>query len=180
MTRIYLYNVESGRITPVTTDRYDSYSPEWTPDGKWLYFLSDRNFASVVGSPWGSRQPEPFFDKQTKIYHVSMKPGERSPFAPDDELHPATASEEKRDEKKPEEKKETAAATPAPAPAAQGVKPAPSAPADLTGIETRLIEVPIPAGNYGNLATDGKRLYFRSEEVSTPGPAALKTLPIEN
>ena len=103
MTRISIYNVESGRITPVTTNRYDSYSPEWTPDGKWLYFLSDRNFVSVVGSPWGSRQPEPFFDKQAKVYHVSMKPGERSPFAPDDELHPATA-EEKKEEKKPEAK----------------------------------------------------------------------------
>ena len=184
MTRISIYNVESGRITPVTTNRYDSYSPEWTPDGKWLYFLSDRNFVSVVGSPWGSRQPEPFFDKQAKVYHVSMKPGERSPFAPDDELHPATAEEKKEekkpDDKKPEEKKETTAPAPAPTPAAQGVKPAPPAPADLTGIETRLIEVPLPAGNYRELSTDGKRLYFLSGDVSTPGPPALKTLAIEN
>ena len=72
--------------TPVTSDRYDSYSPAWSRDGKWLYFLSDRNFVSVVGSPWGSRQPEPFFDKQTRIYHVSLEPGARSPFQPDDEL----------------------------------------------------------------------------------------------
>ena len=40
-------------------------------------------------SPWGSRQPEPFFDKQTKIYQVALKPGERSPFQPDDELYAA-------------------------------------------------------------------------------------------
>jgi tricorn protease len=86
------------RITPVTTDRYDSYSPAWSADGKWLYFLSDRNFVSAVGSPWGSRQPEPFFDKQTKIYLVSMKPGERSPFQPDDELSPP-AKEDKPEEK---------------------------------------------------------------------------------
>ena len=26
-------------------------------------------------SPWGSRQPEPFFDKQTQIYHVALVPG---------------------------------------------------------------------------------------------------------
>ena len=56
---------------------------------KWLYFLSDRHFVSVVPSPWGSRQPEPFFDKQTEIYQVSLKPGERSPFQPDDELYVA-------------------------------------------------------------------------------------------
>ena len=73
----------------MTSDRYDSSSPAWTPDGKWLYFLSDRNFESLVGGPWGSRQPEPFYDRQTKIYHVALKRGERSPFQADDELQPA-------------------------------------------------------------------------------------------
>ncbi len=175
MTRLYLYSADSGNITAVSTDRYDSYSPEWSPDGKWLYFLSDRNFVSAVPTPWGSRQPEPFFDKQTKIYLVSMKPGERSPFQPDDELHPATPDDKKPEEKKPEEKKDT----PATPPAAQGVKPPAPATTDLTGIETRLFEVPLAAGNYSALGTDGKRLYFMSRDVSTPG-RALKTLAIEN
>jgi tricorn protease len=177
MARIHLYSVESGRSTPVTTDRYDSYSPEFSPDGKWLYFLSDRNFVTVVQSPWGSRQPEPFFDKQTTIFHVSMKPGERSPFQPDDELSgptPAAATDKPAD--KPSD---TPAAPPSPAPAAQGVKPAPTIAVDLTGIQTRLLEVPLAAGNYSTLSTDGKRLYFFSRDVSTPG-AALRTLPIEN
>ncbi len=181
MTRLYLYNADTGRVTPVTTDRYDSYSPEWTPDGKWLYLLSDRNFVTAVPSPWGSRQPEPFFDKQTKIYMVSMRPGERSPFQPDDELHPPPANDEKKsdeqksDEKKTDEKKDSRPATPA----AQGVPTPPPAAADLSGIETRLIEVPLAAGNYSNLSTDGKRLYFVSGEVSSP-TRALKTLEIEN
>jgi tricorn protease len=202
MTRLFLYDVEKRTSTPVTTDRYDSYSPEFSPDGKWLYFLSDRNFVSVVGSPWGSRQPDPFFDKQTKVFHVSMKPGERSPFQPDDELTPASsASTEKPGEKpgdKPAEKpgekpapakpgdKPAAAAPPAGAsapagerPDAQGVKPAPSVPVDLTGIQTRLLEVPVPAGNYADLASDGKRLYFVSTEAGSPRES-LKTFPIEN
>jgi tricorn protease len=174
MTRLYLYDVASAAVTPVTTDRYDSYSPEWSPDGTWLYFLSDRNFVSVVGSPWGSRQPEPFFDKQTKLFHVSMKPGERSPFEPDDELYVAPKELPKEAEKKTEESKPEAA------PPVQGVKPAPTAPVDLTGIETRLIEVPVAPGNYSELSSDGKRLYFLSREVSATGRPSLKTLAIEN
>ncbi len=62
---------------------------------------------SLVPQPWGSRQPEPFFDKQTKIFHVSMKPGERSPFQPDDELRGDTPAPEKQADKpaeKPGEK----------------------------------------------------------------------------
>ncbi len=178
MTRLYLYNPEAGRITPVTTDRYDSYSPAWSADGTWLYFLSDRHFASAVGSPWGSRQPEPFFDKQTKIYMVSMTPGARSPFQPDDELSPPALTESKDDKK--DDKKEDKKDTPSPAPAAQGVPPGAAVAADLAGIETRLIEVPLEAGNYGRLATDGKRLYFTSREVSSTSRPALKTLAIEN
>ena len=93
LTRIYLYEIATARIVPVTSDRYDSGSPAWSADGKWLYFLSDRNFESLVGSPWGSRQPEPFWDRQTKIYHVALKRGERSPFKPDDELQAANAGD---------------------------------------------------------------------------------------
>jgi tricorn protease len=181
MTRLYLYDVENAKATAVTSDRYDSYSPEFSPDGKWLYFLSDRHFNSVVGSPWGSRQPEPFFDKQTKIFHVSMKPGERSPFEPDDELNAPSAATEKPTEK-PGEKPGEKPSTEKPAatnPAAQGVKPAPSVPVDLSGIQTRLLEVPVPPGNYGDLSTDGKRLYFVSSEAGSPR-GSLKTLAIEN
>ena len=183
MTRLYLYNPEADRITPVTTDRYDSYSPAWSPDGKWLYFLSDRSFVSAVQSPWGSRQPEPFFDKQTKMYLVSMKPGERSPFQPDDELSPPATdekSDQKPDQKKDEKKDEKKEATPTPAPAAQGVQPATPAVADLTGIQTRLLEVPLPAGNYSDLSNDGKRLYFVSRDVSATTRPSLKTLAIDN
>jgi tricorn protease len=157
-TVMYLYNAASAAIAPVTTDRYDSFSPAWSPDGKWLYFLSNRTFVSVVGSPWGSRQPEPFFDKQTKIYQVALKRDERSPFQPDDELHPPPP----KDEKKPD-----SAATP-------------KVEIDLEGIRTRLMEVPVPAGNYSDLATDGKRLYYLSADASTDGKKALKTMAIDN
>jgi tricorn protease len=187
MTRLFLYGIDSAKTTPVTTNRYDSYSPAFSPDGKWLYFLSDRNFVSAVGSPWGSRQPEPFFDKQTKIFHVSMKAGERSPFQPDDELSPPAKSDESKPGEKPAE---TGPSRPGDRPvdakaveaglSRPGVKPAPPVPVDLEGIETRLIEVPLPAGNYSDLANDGKRLYFLSRETGATGRPSLKTLAIEN
>ncbi len=174
MRQIFLYSVASGAITPLTTDRYDSYSPVWSTDGKWIYFLSDRNFVSVVGSPWGSRQPEPFYDKQTKAYHVALVRGERSPFQPDDELAKPKPEEKKgpeegarasqaRDEKKDEK--------PAPAPAVR---------IDLDGIQQRLIEVPLAPGNYNSLSTDGKRLYFLTADADGGARRTLKTLAIEN
>ena len=64
----------------------ESYSPAWSPDGKWLYFLSDRELRSLVSSPWGVRQPEPFFTETTRIYALALTKDQRWPFQPKDEL----------------------------------------------------------------------------------------------
>jgi tricorn protease len=174
MRQIFLYNVGSGAVTPLTTDRYDSYSPVWSTDGKWIFFMSDRNFVSVVGSPWGSRQPEPFYDKQTKIYHMALVRGERSPFQPDDELAKPKPDEKKGSEaggQKPEGRDEKKDEKPAPTPTVR---------IDVDGIQQRLIEVPLEPGNYNALSTDGKRLYFLSAAVDTGPRHTLRTLAIDN
>ncbi len=191
LSRIWICEVATGRLGAVTSDRYDSDSPAWSPDGKWLYFLSDRHFDSLVSSPWGSRQPEPFFDKPTEIYALALKKGERSPFAPDDELHPPRTEDGK--EKKEEKSDETKKAEPQPPAKKPGAsseagKPAPAATAtavapvdiDLDGIETRLIEVPVPPGNYAALSVDAKRLYYLARETGRDAKPALKTFPIDN
>ncbi len=177
MSRLWVCEAATGRVTPVTTDRYDSGSPAWSPDGKWLYFLSDRQFESLVGSPWGSRQPEPYFDKQAKVYAAALKKGERSPFAQDDELHPAKkeeAKEPKKEEEKKVEKKDEKKD--------EAAKPAatPKVDIDLDGIEARIVEVPVPAGNYSELSVDAKRLYYVSRDVGRDAKPALKTFPIDN
>lgn len=190
LTRIFLYDVAAGRIVPATSDRYDSYSPAWSPDGKWLYFLSDRNFESLVGSPWGSRQPEPYWDRQQHIYHLALKKGERSPFQPDDELHAAAAAEKPAaaTAASPTPSMAGGAASPPPQDRASAAKPAvPEKPAasvtvvvDSDGLESRLIDVPVPAGNYSNLSVDAKRLYFVARPTGRDGKPTLKTLSIDN
>ena len=161
LSRIYLYGVGSGQITPLTSDRYDSSDPVWSTDGKWLWLLSDRNFVSLVGSPWGSRAPEPFFDKQVKLYQVALRKGERSPFRLDDELLKPDA--------KPAAKPDSAASA--------GTV---TVNVDLDGIQQRLEELPIAAGNYSALGTDGKRLYLVTRESGTAAKPALRTIAIDN
>lgn len=206
LTRIYLFNVADAKATALTSDRYDSYSPVWSPDGKWIYFLSDRHLETLVPSPWGSRQPEPFFDRQAKIYQVALKAGTRSPFRPDDELTPPAEKDTDKDQKpapdkpapdkpapdKPAPDKpspdKTAADKPAKGSAADQAKPgvAPAKPdpvpavaIDLAGLERRLIELPVPRGNYASLDLDAKRLYVVSIDT-VDRKRALKTIAIDN
>ena len=84
-TQIKLYHLTDATIISATTDRCDSHHPAWSPDGKWLFFLSERDMRTMVGHPWGPRQPEPHFAEMTKIYALALTRGLRSPFLAKDE-----------------------------------------------------------------------------------------------
>ena len=46
---VHLYSLADSKITPVTTSMTNSFAPVFDPDGKYLYFLSDRDFNEVLG-----------------------------------------------------------------------------------------------------------------------------------
>ena len=56
---MHLIEIASGKKTQITSDRYDARTPAFSPDGKWLFFIGNRNLQSVVTNPWGQRSPEP-------------------------------------------------------------------------------------------------------------------------
>jgi len=75
---VHLYSLAESKITPVTTSMTNSYSPVFDPDGKYLYFLSDRDFNEVLGSiDFEFANP-----KTTRIYVVTLRKDEASPFLP--------------------------------------------------------------------------------------------------
>jgi len=64
----------------ITTDRLNSYSPSWSADGKWLYFASERHLYSKIRSPWGPRQPEPYYTQAAGIYAMPLDSALKFPF----------------------------------------------------------------------------------------------------
>jgi len=186
LSQVFVYRVEGGTTTALTTDRFDSGSPAWSPDGEWLYLLSDRNLQTLVRSPWGSRQPDPFLASPTEVYAVSLKKDGRFPFAPPDELHP---DETKKEEKKEEPKKGDAGAKTLEqggakdterekGKAAEKERPPKPVAIDLEGLSARLYKVPVPAGRYDALKTDGERLYWLSADNSFEPKRKLQALAI--
>ncbi|MFW5947325.1 MAG: S41 family peptidase, partial [Gemmatimonadota bacterium] len=150
--QLWLYDTDAGRARPITTDRFNAGSPVWGPNGDWLYFLSDRNFRSLVGSPWGTRQPEPYFTDEWKVYGLALRPGVEDPFAPPTELDPAEVDGAGGDE--PEEAGDDDVAPVA---------------IELAGIASRLVEVPIEPGNYRGLDRAGAHLYWIDEPLGGDG-----------
>ncbi len=154
--QIKVMNVETNKSFYLTTDRFESYNPVFGPDGNWLYFISDRTFNSLVGSPWGPRQPEPFYFKTGKIYMLALSDTVRSPFLANDELHPESKSSAK---KKTDE-----------------IKMDP----DMGNAPLRLYEVPLPADKISQLKAIGKFLYWTTQDVDDRSNTKLFALEISN
>ncbi|MCW5557122.1 MAG: PD40 domain-containing protein [Verrucomicrobiae bacterium] len=187
--QIHLYQVEDGARATVTSDRVDSYNPVWSPDGQWLYFLTDRRLRSLVGNPWGPRQPEPYFSDTTQIFAVALTPDARWPFQESTELSEPAAESEGKDKDKDNSKKskdapaapDAASSTPAAETASKDTPSKESAPkvtVDLAGIADRLYEVPAPAGNFQQLAVSKKHLFWLSRDTGFDSKQNLRQLEI--
>jgi len=165
---IRVYNVETGETFDLTSDRYDSKSPVWGADGEWIYFLSDRHFVSLVRSPWGPRQPEPFFDRTTRMYMMALQDGLRSPFRVETELTRAEENEDTPDDvddselqgESGEEESEAVEDDEDSEEDDGSDEKSPPVEIEIDGIADRLELVPVEPGNYSNLFVTEDRLFF--------------------
>ncbi len=203
-SQIHIYNVKDGTTTDLTSERVNSFSPFWSPDGKWIYFLSERHIESVVPSPWGSRAPEPFYNESVKLYLVSLLKDGRSPFEPKDELHPGEKDKDKDKNKDKDKEKEKdvekskssgadAQSTAAAAQAESGKDAREKTSGknsetnktvvvkiDWDGIRNRVFQVPVPPGNYSSLSVTEKHLYWVERGLGRGAKAKLRTVEITN
>jgi tricorn protease len=76
-SQIFLYSIETGKKAPATTDFYDNLYPTFDADGRYLYYVSSRNFAlrmdfyednHVIATP-------------QQVMAVQLRDGEAPPFA---------------------------------------------------------------------------------------------------
>lgn len=154
--QIWLWSLQKKEAVAVTTDRADSYDPAWSPEGKFLYFLSDRHLNSSVASPWGPRQPEPYFDKTTLIYELALQDDISSPFRELTELDTEQDTEEDTEEEEPGE-------------------PAFEIEIDFENIMRRIRKLPVVAGNYSELTVTENHLYWVSATQGTSPSKSLKS-----
>ena len=79
-SRVLLYSLAEDKQVTLTSDKYNSFSPAFSPDGDWIYFLSDRAFTAGPRSPWGDRNLGTVFDRRTEIFAYSLKDSAKFPF----------------------------------------------------------------------------------------------------
>lgn len=154
---IYIYDTKDGAIHPITGWTTNDYSPTWDPDGRYLYFLSDRTVNPRIG--WVDF--EQIVIEATRPYMVLLRPDVENPLAATKGLPPKEDEKKedekgKKDDKAKDEKKD------------EDEKPAPVE-IVFEGIQDRVIELPVEPGNYWGLTATSSKVFFAS--VPTQGIA---------
>ncbi|MEI7684419.1 MAG: PDZ domain-containing protein [Planctomycetota bacterium] len=142
MPRVYLYSLEQEKAFPVTDGWFDASHPVFSGDGKYLFFVSERDFNPLYSeTEWNHA----YVDMQ-KPYFVTLAKDTPSPFAP------------KSDEVAVAKDKEPA--TPMPDGKELKKKDAAALKVDPNGIIDRVLSLPVPAGQYSGLSSVGNSLYY--------------------
>lgn len=142
--RIAKPNGDATDIIDITDGRFCDESPHFTPDGKFLAFLSNRSFDPVYdGHSFDLSFPSPI-----KPYLVALAADTPSPFGPSiDTLEDDPADAGKNDD-----------------------GDAPVVRVDAEGLAHRVIAVPVPQGNYSALtAGEGSLLWLDTELSGVTG-----------
>lgn len=137
---IYLYSLENGETYQATDEFFNSSSPAFTPDGKYLLFASNRTFNPTTGGlEWNYT-----YNNMTKIYGATLDASLENPFAEydGDEAAKEKDNSDKKDDKKDDDK-------------SKDIK------IDAKGLKDRVFEFPISAANYGNIkALSNGKVYY--------------------
>jgi tricorn protease len=145
LTKIYLFSVEKNQAWEVTDGWFASSQPVFSSDGKYLFFVSNRDFNPIFSATeWNHA-----YQDMARIYFVTLAKDTPNPFAP------------KQDEVGAE------------APPAPKAEPGAALKVDPEGIKGRALSLTAPAANYRNLQSAGGLLYYQRSGRGEPGGSFL-------
>jgi tricorn protease len=145
MTTIQLYSLDSKKTIEVTDGWFSSFGPAFSPDGNYLFFVSDRSFSPMYGqTEWNH-----VYVDMARVYLVTLAATTPSPFAPKSDevsVQAAPEADKKGKDKKAkteDEKKEQ--------------KPVV---VDAGGIQARIAVIPATPSGYRDVACVGDKVFY--------------------
>lgn len=157
---VHVYSLDSKKATPLTDGLSDAQSAVFDRGGKYIYFLASTDIAETISLGGMSSMNHPV---TYGAYLIVLKASDPSPFAPES------------DEEKIETPAEKPAAPPA-TPPAGGEKKGVEVQIDFDGVGQRILSIPVPRGNYANVAalTPNALMLVRTPQIGFGAPEALR------
>jgi len=149
---IFVWSVADGALRRVTEATFNEYGPAWDPEGNYLYYLSDREYAPQIGTfEWNY-----VADRTTGIFALALREDVAHPFPPRSDEVELDGADEGSDEGEDGGDGEGADET------ESADEPEPPIEIDFDGLDRRVARVPLPADDYdGVSAIKGGLLYVR-------------------
>ena len=163
LAAIFIYDTKEHMTRQVTSDYYDDGYPVFDPEGKYLFFYSDRTFTPVYGdmdATW-------IYPNATNIFAATLRKDVESPIAP------RSDEEEKKEEKdKDKDKKKDKSEKKSDKDDEEEKKKEPEpVKIDFDGFEQRVVRLPIDVGNGGPMyAIEGKVVFARYPAAGAAKP----------
>ncbi|MDP2888669.1 MAG: PDZ domain-containing protein, partial [Bacteroidota bacterium] len=146
---VWVYNLETAQNHQLTNDSFNDNSPVFSPDGKYIYFVSDRDFNLA----FSSFEFNYVYNKSTRIYAVALKADGPKLFKDKNDVEPVKEAEKPKEEPKKDKNAKTEEKP--------VVKESVKVQIDFDGIDSRITAFPPKSGEYRNLiAVDGGILYI--------------------
>jgi tricorn protease len=142
--QIYIYSLGQKESYPVTENWYNSSNGSFSADGKYLFFISSRDF----NPDFSNIETTISYSNMNSIYFVSLYKNVPSLFKPKSDEVELTKSEIKPEGT--EKKKET-----------KPVEKITEPQIDIDGIQGRIVKLPVSASNYFNLNSVENKLYYQ-------------------
>jgi tricorn protease len=155
---IYIWSAADGKLRRITDELFNEFNPAWDPQGNYLFFLSNREFAPQISNIEFNYAT----NRDVGIFAIALRKDVKHPFPP--ESDEVTISKQEGDAAKPADQPKAEPPKAEPPKEADKEKPAAKPADDLAidfeGIASRVARVPVEANNYGNLsAKTGHLLY---------------------
>ena len=171
--KVWAYSLDQDRSTPITDGLSEVSEPVFDASGKYLYFLASTDAGPV----------KQWFDMSnadmrltSSIYVAALTKEAPNPLvkeSDEEKIVPDKPADKPAEKKAEMPTAKSAADKPAAAPSGPAEKAAPAGEAvriDFEGLDRRILALPVPAGNYGNLLPGEAGQIYYIDRGAAPGP----------
>ncbi len=143
--QLYVRDLAAGKSVHIGNANFDAYAPAFSPDGKTLYFIGDREWTPQLSNiEWNFAA-----NRDASILALTLRKGLDNPFAPKNDSASKDDKEDADKSKNGDDKKDKAKA-------ASEIDDR----IDFDGIESRVVRAPIDADNLQWIAVTAKSLLY--------------------
>lgn len=161
LSQVWLYSLRDGKTDAVTEATSNAFNPAFDPKGRWLYFLSNRDYNLT----FSAFEQNYLYTNATRPYALTLSGSGPAVYPlPSDEVKPVAAA---TTDKPAKDKDKPAAAT------AKDIS------VDRDGIVGRAVALKVGSGNYRSLQAGADAVYFLSGNPRQQQPLELRRLALD-